>query len=208
MNRLTLLIVICFFCVIMPSFAQSSAHGQLYIQHESKLWLEGTSTLHDYSSKATKIVGTIEMDSLSAEMKFKNMESVLSKAEIIIPIKSMHSESEKMDNNMYEALKADDHPEILYKFMQDSIISDSNKDSLILKAIGKLTVAGKENTTEMKVTLTKNNDGSIRVTGAKELFMTDFGVDPPSFMLGVLKTNNRVIVKFDLLLRSQNNNQQ
>ena len=36
----------------------------------------------------------------------------------------------------------------------------------------------------------------LAVAGRQELLMTDFGIKPPSFMLGTLKTHNRIAVRF------------
>jgi hypothetical protein len=44
-------------------------------------------------------------------------------------------------------------------------------------------------------------DGSIAVRGSVPLFMSDFGIEPPTAMLGMLKTADQVTVKFELALR-------
>ena len=41
--------------------------------------------------------------------------------------------------------------------------------------------------------------GQLSVAGEKELLMTDFGIQPPKFMLGALKTDNRIVIRFSLV---------
>ena len=45
-------------------------------------------------------------------------------------------------------------------------------------------------------------DGSIALTGSLSLLMTDFGVEPPTAMLGMMKTADQVTVKFELRVRA------
>jgi hypothetical protein len=47
-----------------------------------------------------------------------------------------------------------------------------------------------------------NADKSISYNGAYKIKMTDYNVEPPTIMLGAIKTGEFVTVKFDLLLRS------
>ena len=46
--------------------------------------------------------------------------------------------------------------------------------------------------------------GALRVVGNKELRMSDFGVKPPVLMLGAIKTDDRIEVRFDLRLARSN----
>ena len=43
-------------------------------------------------------------------------------------------------------------------------------------------------------------DGQFRLTGSLPLLMTDFGIDPPKAMPGTLKTGDRVVVHFDVVV--------
>ncbi len=201
-------ISIIFLCTL--ALAQTGPSRRLFIQPESKLWLEGKSTLHDYSFSNSEITGTIELDSSYYTTKdLTEIKNLFSQVEIVIPVKKIRSENEKMNENMYEALKAEEHPNILFRLIESGIVSDSSRGNQgpEIKIKGKLSVAGKENIIEMNVTLAKGENGSLGVRGSKELLMTDFNIDPPSFMLGILKTDNRVVVKFDLLLSTQKNKQ-
>ena len=65
---------------------------------------------------------------------------------------------------------------------------------------GALTIAGAEKSVNLDVTATRLSDGGIRADGELPLLMTDFGVKPPTAMLGTLRTSNKVTVKFSLLV--------
>ena len=184
-------------------WAQSGTHTQFTVLPESKLVLNGNSTMHEYSTRASLLSGTIIVDSLLfVEGKGTPLKPFYH-VEITIAVKKMLSGNEKLDNNLYDALKADDHPDITYQITDDSVIS-AGKDSLTVRAAGKLAVAGKEKAIDMVVTVRKNQDGALTIKGSKELLMTDFDVDPPSMMLGLLKTDNAVVIHFNLRAQQHN----
>ena len=69
---------------------------------------------------------------------------------------------------------------------------------------GTLAIAGKEQLIDLPVKIIKNDNGIVTVRGNKKLLMTDYGIKPPTFMLGVLKTGNEVSVEFEVALKGTN----
>src|SRR5438477_164984 len=64
------------------------------------------------------------------------------------------------------------------------------------RAIGMLKIAGveKEIAFDLKAAATAT---TLTVSGDVPLLMTDFGIAPPKAMLGMLKTDNKITVKFE-----------
>jgi len=182
-----------------------SLHAQsvrLAVGPESKLWIEGGSNLHDWSCKASSIDAAIEVD--ESFVKTTTVASTsLKKVQVKVPVRNLKCGNGKMDNNLYKALKADDAPEISYILATFDVVPGAAKDSFTVKAVGALTVAGTEKTVNMDVTAARLPDGGVRAEGALALLMTDFGVKPPTALLGTLRTDNKITVKFSLLVGPQ-----
>jgi len=182
-----------------------SLHAQsvrLAVSPESKLWIEGGSNLHDWSCKASSIDAAIEVD--ESFVKTTTVASTsLKKVQVKVPVRNLKCGNGKMDNNLYKALKADDAPEISYILATFDVVPGAEKDSFTVKAVGALTVAGTEKTVNMDVTAARLPDGGVRAEGALPLLMTDFGVKPPTALLGTLRTDNKITVKFSLLVGPQ-----
>ena len=182
-----------------------SLHAQsvrLAVGPESKLWIEGGSNLHDWSCKASSIEAAIEVD--ESFVKTTTVASTsLKKVQVKVPVRNLKCGNGKMDNNLYKALKADDAPEISYILATFDVVPGAEKDSFTVKAVGALTVAGTEKTVNMDVTAARLPDGGVRAEGALPLLMTDFGVKPPTALLGTLRTDNKITVKFSLLVGPQ-----
>ena len=101
-----------------------------------------------------------------------------------------------MDKKTKGALKEKDNPEITFTL---SDVSEISADSVT--ANGDLTIAGTTKTVQMKVAYQVNEDGSVTFSGSQPINMTDYKVDPPSAMLGSIKTGEDVKVNFEAKFR-------
>jgi hypothetical protein len=154
---------------------------------DANLEIAGTSNIHDWVSTAEKvmvtgtyILGADEFDIPTLRVK--------------IPVESIKSTKGRiMDNKTYGALKSDEHPEITFTLKD---ITDVRATSL--KAIGTLTIAGRSRTVTLPVNRELNDSGVLTFTGKKALKMTDFGVEPPTALLGTLTTGDDVTINFKL----------
>jgi polyisoprenoid-binding protein YceI len=172
---------------------------QLAIQPSNTIILKGTSTLHDYECKSTALTGVVEMDTLMR---------TFTSAEVSIPVKSIHSESSSMDDNMYEALKVEEYSDIKFSLFHSD---NTGEESLIrsdstLHLKGMLSIAGKEHLIDLLVKVIKNKNGIITVHGEKTLRMTDYDIKPPTFMFGIMKTGNEVTIEFVVSLKNPKSN--
>ncbi len=182
--------------------AQPGNAVPISIQAGTTLRLDGNSTMHEYSATASVVTGSIMADSALLGWRPSGGARFFRQAELTIPVKEMHSGNAKLDDKMYDALGADDHPNILYRLTGDTIVAGSRADTLTLLTSGILSVGGKEKVIELPLVLTRDRDSTVHVRGRRDLLMTDFGIEPPSMMLGLLKTDDKVIISFDVRLRS------
>ena len=179
--------------------AQDAPQYKYIISSESKLWFEGTSTLHGYKCVAKEITGSFimkEMISDSTTIRFSNaaIAGILQ-----IPVLSIDSGKGKMDKKMRKLLKADDHPEIIFELTSLELTA-SGKDQVQLKTMGNVKVAGVEKTIALEVIGNLEPNGTIRFSGSKKLLMTDFNIKPPTMFFGRLKTGNEITVYFEIAL--------
>lgn len=175
---------------------------RLSVAADSKLWIEGGSNLHDWTCRASSIDAAIDVDEAFLKAPAATS-SLLKKVQVKVPVRNLKCGHGGMDNNLYKALKADDTPDISYIVATFDVVPGATSDSFTVKTVGALTIAGTEKTVNLEVTATRLADGGIRADGELPLLMTDFGVKPPTAMLGTLRTSNKVTVKFSLLVGPQ-----
>ena len=168
------------------------------VNPESKLWIDGTPNLHEWSCKATQLDATVELDASAAARVSAAPPKALKAVEVKVPVRSLKCNHGGMDGNVYKALKADDAPEISYIMASFEASPGDGADSFVVHAVGTLTIAGKENKIDMDVKATRLPDGTVKATGVVPVKMTDYGIKPPTAIFGRLKTGDEVKVNFEL----------
>lgn len=173
------------------------------LQPGSKLWLDGTSTLYDYKSTSNKIIAEMKSDFDKFVDIITNKNSAKLSIKIIIPVNSLKSDDEDLDDNLYETLNEEEYKNIVYELTtyKSTALPDSGKNWYLLNAIGELTIAGVKKDIDLKVAAYYTADSTIHFKGSKLLNMEDYNIDPPSFMFGVLKTDKYVTVSYDLIFK-------
>jgi polyisoprenoid-binding protein YceI len=67
------------------------------------------------------------------------------------------------------------------------------------RAVGVLTIAGVEREVAIEVT-TARTESALVVKGVLDLLMTDYGIAAPKAMMGMLKTDPKVRVTFEVAI--------
>ena len=173
-------------------------HAQVKYQSVGgvKLVIEGTSNIHDWDIKSDK-------GSCSSIFDISKTGSLngVSYINFTVPAESLKSEHKGMDKNTYKALNTAKYASI--SFTAASVtVKPAGSTNYFLTARGRLTISNVTKDVVLTATGVMNADKSITYSGAYQLKMTDFNVEPPTAMLGTIKTGNLVTVKFNLLLRS------
>lgn len=159
------------------------------------LTVSGTSTLHDWTMKSVRA-------DCSATITLNSAGQIAGVDELVFstPATSLKSDHTGMDNNAYKALKTDKNPLISYT-VGSVTVAPAEAGGVVVTCRGKLTIAGAVRDEDIVALCKLNADNSISVTGTEKISMKEFSVDPPTFMLGTIKTGNEVVLAFHLILK-------
>ena len=161
--------------------------------------IEGTSSLHDWKMEGTTISGSVTAPPIE---EWTNA-APASAASINIPVTSIRSEHAKMDKLMAEALKAGANPTIRYE-LTNAVVAQPGAP-FVLNTRGKLTIAGITRDVDMQITGNRNPNNTYTLTGQLPIRMSDYGIKPPTAMLGTIKTGNDVKVTFRWVVEAAKN---
>ncbi|NJB87732.1 polyisoprenoid-binding protein YceI [Lewinella marina] len=177
----------------VPGSAYAQVPYQVAPGGASSMRISGTSTLHPWTMESTTVAGTAELLFASgSDGDWQGLKSLT----FALPVRSLKSNHKGLDNNAYEALRADQHPSIHYRL--SSATCEDRPGGYLLRTRGQLTVAGTTRDIAMEVLVDIKPDKSISCKGSYTLNMQDYGVTPPSFMLGVMKTGEIITLDFDV----------
>ena len=170
----------------------------------SAVWLEGTSSLHNFESRTSDVSVHFQRDAAAREpMDAQALDQLIRTSgvtglDVDIPVASMRSGKSGLDKNMQKTLKADRFPSIRFQLAHYAL-SPTAGDTAGLQADGTLTIAGHDRPTKLTARAYRSAQG-IWVEGTQALLMTDFEIRPPTMMLGAVKVGDRVTVHYRLLL--------
>ena len=182
--------------LLAASSAAAQSTMRLAVGQDSRLWIEGTSNLHDWSCKATSLDAQVEV-----ELGFReaaDFPRYLKSVQVKVPVADLKCGHDQMDKNLRKALKADDSTQIKYVMATFDAVGGGENNGYVVHTVGTLTLAGRENTVKMDVNATRLNAGGVQARGEVPILMTEYGIKPPTAMFGAIRTGDRVVVKFDL----------
>lgn len=200
-------IAVAVFLIPVLSLAQSANYT--LDASNSSIIVSGTSTLHDWEANAEEM----NLDVLlNPEMITQETPaSPVSSLELTVPVSSLESGKGKMNRKMKEALKEDDHPEIMFNLVSAELADNVSADSVSAEGVfnltvtGNLTIAGVEKEVSFPVTGMKEGENGYRFEGSYSLNMTNYKMDPPSVMFGAIKSGEEVTITFNILLTANQN---
>jgi len=184
------LIVASFQLMALLAGAQSRYAGSTV-----DLTVSGTSTLHDWTMKSVKADCSGNF-TITSDGQITAIDNLVFNT----PANGLKSEHSSMDNNAYKALKTEKNP--LISFTVSSVtVAPAQSGGAMVTCKGKLTIAGSSHDEDIVALCKLNGDNTITVSGTEKISMKDYRIDPPTFMLGTIKTGNDVVLYFHLTLK-------
>lgn len=181
-QNLLLLLVLC-------TSSQLSWSQNTYKQSgDSYLTVAGTSTLHDWTMTTKEPQVQVAFDIANGVItQVKNLN-------VTVACQTLKSAHNAMDKNAYSSLKTDKYKTITFKIASATVQGNA------IQCTGSLFISGVTKSVTVSATYEVKPDGSINVTGSIPIKMSDYQVEPPTFMFGSVKTGNDVKVSFNLQL--------
>jgi hypothetical protein len=178
---------------------------------DSRVWIEGTSTVRDFTCSTQQIEGHVRLDLQEASpahpepapadtMRIRSAASGTPDVQARVPVRALDCGKRRQNKDLYEAMKASDHPAIHYDIIKARIVAppDSTQDHHVIEAIGNLTVAGETRTVRITLEGRRLENGRIHARGSLPMQMTNFDVEPPTAMLGLIRVRDEITVHFDI----------
>jgi polyisoprenoid-binding protein YceI len=180
--------------------AAAFAGGQTPLAIDSaRITISGTSNIHAYTASTTtvrvmraEVAAALEGPDFSANLL---KPGAVEAFEVAIPAATLTSPREGLDKNMHNALQIKLHPDIVFRLLR----IEPRSGTAGVRGIGVLQIAGVDREIALDITA-ERNDSSLNVQGRVQLLMTDFGIKPPTAMLGMLKTDPKVTVTFETVV--------
>ena len=182
--------------IILFLFISVNSNSQVRyssIKDKSTMTIRGTSSIHDWDMKVTDL-------ECSATLLFqeKGINSIRD-TWFSCRTKSIISDYNLMNNKTYEALKADEFSSIIFKMTDKGDISLPG-DEFTGDITGYLSIAGKVKKIDIPFRGKLMVNGQVELEGQVLLKMSEFNIEPPTALMGTLKTGDEVWIIYSLKL--------
>ncbi len=185
------------YVVFLVSFAQlADAQVRLVVQDESELWIDGSSSINTFTCKANIISGFGDVHDKVSTRTGADV------AEVTVPVGRFDCGNQRMNEDFYHALKAEDYPYIQFQLIDAAPAAKdpvTGTESMHLYVAGHLSIAGTARTIQVTVQGKQLSNGMYQATGKIPLKMSDFGIDPPTAIFGLIQANDKITVHFNLI---------
>ena len=181
----------------------------------SKVRIEGDSTAHKWLMESSLIGGSVEVGpefplKAGAQVKPGKLNIKAAVYLTVNQFKSLKEDgvtpySSAMDDRMYQAMKAADHPKIYFN-VTELALKEAPKSAdapYLFDAKGELIIAGVTNKISMPVSASVVAENKVKFSGTVNLKMTDFKIEPPALTVAGLgiKTADEVKLIFEWTVR-------
>lgn len=197
--------MICAMAMILPGFAcrplfaapaKPTAATFATASNPGFVIIKGTSTLHNWSIKAKGLSGTVVFAPPTGKHKSPLLH--LTKINLSISVLSLKgSDGSGMDAAIDRKLLATRNPHIIYRLTSAHLTAKAgaNQPWYLWQTAGTLTAAGRTRKIDLKLKILPEDGGGIAIETRTKLKMTDFGISPPTAMLGVIRAGNKIKIR-------------
>lgn len=198
---------------------QLTPSGAIEIEEGSKLWIEGSASIVDYTCNAEQLSGKGNIETVSEPEKNVKAHGEVA-ISVSVPVRSLECGKRGMNKDMYEALKSGDYPNINYRLLEAVRVKEgedennqnssetapngnsfSEADWMNIKTTGILEIAGAKDTTVVYVKGRVLDKGRFQIKGSKEINMKTFDIEPPTALMGLIKAKSELTVHFNVTVR-------
>ncbi len=177
--------------VLTVTFGIANAQTLKVDRNVSEIKASGTSSLHDWEMPLTLF------ESSTTLKNGQGSSYIISGTQFSGKAASIESDKSIMTKKAREALKADKNPLIIFKQTEDAT-ANLGKGAAPVEVKGNLTIAGITRPVKIEAIGQKIGDDEFKTTATIKIKMSDFKMDPPTAMLGAIKTDDEVIIHLDM----------
>lgn len=193
--------------------------AELRLGRSSQVWLDGTTNVNAWRCAGDSLSAQVAVDASAEELGRRLAEwerlpagarldgaaeggvDWQTRMRLQIPIAALECGNAVMEHDMRKALRAARYPSIGYRFvrlLEARYEPAGPVPAFALRVEGELSLAGASRVVPVEITATQVAPNRFRLRGGMPLRMTDFGVQPPVALLGLIRARDELWVSVDL----------
>jgi hypothetical protein len=191
-------VLLVFFIAVMPPRPEPRGLvHRLIVQSSSTVTIEGATNINRYKCIVSRYTGN---DTLVLHEGGQGIRPVFVKGEVRLDASSFDCGIAPMTSDFHKTIKSQDYPSIVIDFISFSEMPSYSSAHEKFQGILKISLAGVTKLFEVNCLIKVDATNTINLTGSRDFLFSDFGMTPPSRMLGAVKVKEALKVSFHLKL--------
>lgn len=183
---------IIFAFIVLWLASDAAAQIRYHQNGETITHITGTSTLHDWSMTSKRASYDVVL-----EVSESGVPTTIQALSFAIDCETLKSGHSALDRNAYSTLNTDAFKKITFE-MTSGRVTDQQ-----IQCTGNLTIMGTTKQVSITAQFKTLPSGAISCTATQRLKMSEFGVDPPVFMFGTIRTDDEITVSIQVTLAAR-----
>lgn len=180
---------------VLPLFSYAQ-NGKVQLSDESKLSINGKSNVNDFRCQSEH---ELQQDSLDFNYHFVGDTINVDGVALSLQVDQFDCGKKAINRDFRSTLKYKEFPFI--EIVLNELVLEDDSDIVPTEAKVTIKIAGVERKYTIPLTAFSSMENRILVGGNKTLYMTDFGLTPPSPLFGLVQVSDELNIVFDLVIR-------
>lgn len=192
------LLMLLFFC---PAFSFKSAGSDVerwILTKQCTLKVNGSTNINKFSCVIPEYT---QPDTLVFYRGNKN-DPMKIMGSMTLDVQKFDCKNAMMTNDLRKTLKAKVYPKIIIRFLNLSRYPVYSMKERVISGGVTIEIAGVMKQFEVDYRYTMTVDRNLQLIGTKQMNFSDFNIEPPRKLGGMIKTNNELNVEFMLNIRT------
>jgi hypothetical protein len=170
------------------------------IVRPSSLLLRGTTNVNKFTCTCEEQFGFQEL-----EVEIGHERSKFQDARLSMATRKFNCRNGQMERDLQRALKSEAHPRILIDLVEarypPEFLKNPDAGWFDVEARVSLTIAGTTKEKSLQAQATRLSETKFALKGARAIRMTEFGIEPPTAMFGLIQVDDQITFHFDLTVQ-------
>lgn len=178
--------LVFFLSISLLAMGSNTSFAQVYATEDGYATFEAKMPLNSYTGESDQLRGTIDFET--------------GKVAFTVPVKSIKTGKDKRDEHMYELLKAEKNPKVVFEGKLIDDFDFDKKAKRTVKVKGDFTLAGTTRQTTIPIDLNPVTKG-LKLKASWSLLITDYKLERPSFLF--IKVKDKHDLSVEALLKEK-----
>ncbi len=171
---------------------------RLIVQPSSTLTIDGKTNVNKFSCAISQYMGT---DTLVLREGGRNVKPVFTRGIVSLDASGFDCGMAAMTSDFHKTIRSKTFPAIVIEFILFERVPSYAYKEEKFKGIMKISLGGTTNLFEVDCTIEASPSGMIYLRGARNFKFSDFNLEPPAHMFGLVRVEDSLKVSFKLVLK-------